>query len=151
MSGKTKRCSALVLLMFLCIPLARPEDAPPVIAFVPFNAAGVSQEEAELFSAMLAKEFEAGGGFSVVQSDDVYALIEMEQAVKIALELGADFIVTGKLFAFGDSHGAFITMFGVNPAVAVVAARQEEGMDALMATAPGLCAELLDYVAAKSE
>ena len=151
MSGKTKRCSALVLLMFLCIPLARPEDAPPVVAFVPFNAAGVLQEEAELFSAMLAKEFEAGGGFSVVQRGDVSALIEMEQAVKIASELEADFIVTGKLFAFGDSHGAFITMFGVNPAVAVVAARQEEGMDALLNTIPELCAELLESTACRNE
>ncbi|MCH5283330.1 MAG: hypothetical protein J1E59_06730 [Treponema sp.] len=151
MSDKSKKCCALMLLMFLCIPFARPDDKPPVVAFVPFHAAGVSQEEVELFSAMLAKEFEVGGGFSVVQRGDVSALIEMEQAVKIASELGADFIVTGKLFAFGDSHGAFITMFGVNPAVAVVAARQEEGMDALMATMPGLCAELLESTAHKNE
>ncbi|MBD5438843.1 MAG: hypothetical protein HDR37_09840 [Treponema sp.] len=46
-----------------------------------------------------------------------------------------------------EAADALVTLIGVNPVTASVAARQAESMDALMAAVPGLCAELLESIA----
>lgn len=162
MSGKAKRRSTLMLLMFLCIPLARPEDAPPVVAFVPFNAAGVSQEEAETFAARLAETFAAGFSAIVADSKAVgslleryggakFEVLEVEQSLAFAAEVGADILIGGTIGCFLETFTAFITVLNVNPAVISVIIREGDSMDALMATMPGLCAELLESTAHKNE
>lgn len=147
--------AAAVLCSFVC---AWAETKLPVIAVVPFEAAGVSQEDADAFTARFAETLVAGGTVSAADSCAVGALlarqglaasdlIDAERASSFAEEAGADFLVVGKLFSLGGSAGAFVTMLGVNPAAASVAVRQAESMDALMAAVPGLCAELLGSAA----
>lgn len=134
------------------------ETKLPVIAVVPFEAAGVSQEDADAFTARFAETLAAGGTVSAADSRAVGALlarqglaasdlIDAERSASFAAETGADFIVVGKLFSLGGSVGAFVTMIGVKPPSASVAVRQAESVDALMAEVPGLCEELLGNAA----
>ena len=163
MSGKTKRRSALVLVMFLCAAaLLYAEDAPPVVAVVPLTATGVTQEEAETFAARLAETFAAGFSATVADSKAVgslleryggakFEVLEVEQSLAFAAEVGADILIGGTIGCFLETFTAFITVLNVNPAVISVIIREGDCMDALMATVPGLYAEFLEYVAARSE
>lgn len=147
--------AAAVLCSFVC---AWAETKLPVIAVVPFEAAGVLQEDADAFTARFAETLAAGGTVSAADSRAVGVLlarqgfaasdlIDAERAASFAAEAEADFLIVGKLFSFGSSVGAFVTMIGVKPPSASVAVRQAESVDALMAEVPGLCAELLGNAA----
>lgn len=147
--------AAAVLCSFVC---AWAETKLPVIAVVPFEAAGVSQEDADAFTARLTETLTAGGTVSVADSRTVDTLlarqglaasdlIDAERSASFAAETGADFIVVGKLFSLGGFAGAFVTKIGVKPPSASVTVRQAESVDVLMAEVPGLCAELLGNAA----
>lgn len=133
------------------------ESNTPVIAVIPFEAAGVSQNDADAFTARFTEILAANETVSVVESRAVNTLlarqeiaisdlIDEKRAVAFATEANADFLIIGNLFALGNMAGVFITLIGVNPITVSVAMRQEESMDALMATVPGMCKELLENV-----
>lgn len=154
-----RRRAAIVAAAVLCSAVCTwAEAGAHVVAVVPFEAAGVSQEDADAFTARFAETLAAGGTVSAADNRAVGALLarqglaasdlmDAERASSFAAESGADFLVVGKLFALGNMAGAFVTMIGVNPAAASVAVRQAESMDALMTAVPGLCAELLGNAA----
>lgn len=145
--------------MLLCSAVcAWTETSMPIVAIVPFEAAGVAQDDADALTARFAEQLAASGTFSVADRRAVDALlarqglaasdlIDAERAAAFAAQAGADYLVVGKVFAIGNAAGAIVTMLGVKPLSASVAARQEESMDALMAAVPGLCAELLGSMA----
>lgn len=148
-----RRYSAILAAMLCSFVCAWAEPKLPVIAVVPFEAAGVSQEDADAFTARLTETLTAGGTVSVADIHTVNTLlarqglaasdlIDAERAASFAAETGTDFIIVGKLFSLGGSVGAFITMIGVKPPSASVTVRQAESVDALMAEMPGLCEEL---------
>lgn len=150
-----RRRTAIVVAAVLCAAVcARAAPNLPAVAVVPFEVAGVAQDDADAFAAQLAETLSASGTVSLADSRAVGALlarqglaasdlIDAERVAAFASEAGADFLVVGKLFAIGTAAGALVTLIGVNPVTASVAARQAESMDALMAAVPGLCAELL--------
>lgn len=134
------------------------ETSVPIVAVVPFEAAGVAQDDADAFAARFTETLATSGTVSVADTRDVGALlarqglaafdlIDAERAASFATEAGADFLVVGKVFALGDMAGAFVTILGVKPPTAFVAVRQAESLDALMAEVTGLCAELLGNMA----
>ncbi|MDE6704793.1 MAG: hypothetical protein K2J81_02695 [Treponemataceae bacterium] len=153
------RRRAVVLAAVLCAAVyARAAPNLPAVAVVPFEAAGVAQDDADVFADRLAEELAASGTVSVADRRAVDAvlarqglaasdLIDAERATAFVAQAGADYLAVGKLFAVGTSAGALVTLIGVNPVTASVAARQAESIDALMAAVPGLCAELLESVA----
>lgn len=153
-----RQYSAILAAMLCSAVCAWAETKLPVIAVVPFEAAGVSQEDADAFTARFAETLAAGGTVSAADSRAVGALlarqglaasdlINAERAASFAAETGADFIIVGKLFSLDGSVGAFVTIIGVKPPSASVAVRQAESVDALMAEMPGLCEELLGNAA----
>lgn len=153
------RRRAAVIAAVLCAAVgARAAPPLPAVAVVPFEAAFVAQDDADAFADRLAEELAASGTVSVADRHAVgallarqgltaTALIDAERAAAFAAQAGADYLAVGKLFAIGTAAGALVTLIGVNPVTASVAARQAESMDALMAAVPGLCAELLESVA----
>lgn len=156
---RMRRHAAIFAAVALCsAACAWAEASAPVVAVIPFEAAGVAQDDADAFTARLAETLSASGTISVADSRAVGVLlarhglavsdlIDAERAASFAAEAGADFLVVGKLFALGDMAGAFVTMLGVKPPTATVTVRQAESMDALMAEMAGLCAELLGNMA----
>ncbi len=153
------RRRAAILAAVLCAAVcARAAPNLPAVAVLPFEAAFVAHHDADAFADRLAEELAASGTVSVTDRRAVGALlarqgltasdlIDAERAAAFAAEAGADFLAIGKLFSLGTSAGALVTLIGVNPVTASVAARQEESMDALMAAVSGLCAELLGSIA----
>ncbi|MDE7227106.1 MAG: hypothetical protein K2N31_02145 [Treponemataceae bacterium] len=153
------RRRAVILAAVLCAAVgARAVPNLPVVAVVPFEAAGVAQDDADVFADRLAEKLAASGTVSVTdrravgtllarQELTASGLIDAERAAAFAAQAGADYLAVGKLFAIGTSAGALVTLIGVNPVTASVAARQAESVDALMAAVPGLCAELLESMA----
>ena len=153
------RRHAAVVAAVLCAAVgARTAPNLPVVAVVSFEAAFVAQHDADAFADRLAEELTASGTVSVAdrravgtllarQGLTATELIDAERAAAFAAQAGADFLAAGKLFAIGTAVGALVTLIGVNPVTASVAARQAESMDALMAAVPGLCAELLESMA----
>ncbi|MDE7141257.1 MAG: hypothetical protein K2O09_10995 [Treponemataceae bacterium] len=152
------RRRAAVLAAVLCAAVgARAAPNLPAVAVVPFEAAFVAQHDADAFADRIAEELAASGTVSVADRHAVGALlarqgltatelIDAERAAAFAAQAGADYLAVGKLFAIGTAAGALVTLIGVNPVTASVAARQAESMDALMVAVPGLCAELLGNV-----
>ncbi|MBD5426027.1 MAG: hypothetical protein HDR38_00480 [Treponema sp.] len=150
------RRRAVVLAAVLCAAVCVwAESRVPIVAVIPFEAAGVAQSDADVFADRLAEELAASGTVSVAdrravgtllarQGLTATELIDAERAAAFAAQAGADYLAVGKLFAIGTAAGALVTLIGVTPVTASVAARQAENMDALMAAVPGLCAELLE-------
>lgn len=158
---RMRRGAAIFAAAVLCSAVcAWAETSAPIVAVIPFEVAGVAQDDVDAFTARFAEMLSASGTVSLAESRAVNAmlarqglaasdLIDAERAASFASEAGADFLVVGKLFALGDMAGAFVTMLGVKPPTATVTVRQAESMDALMAAVPGLCAELLGNTAAE--
>ena len=153
-----RRYAAVVAAVLCAAVGARAAPNLPAVAVVPFEAAFVAQDDADAVADRLAEELAASGTVSVADRRAVGALlarqgltatelIDAERAAAFAAQAGADYLAVGKLFAIGTSAGALVTLIGVNPVTASVAARQAESMDALMAAVPGLCAELLESMA----
>lgn len=149
-----RRHAAVVAAVLCAAVCARAAPNLPAVAVVPFEAAGVAQDDADVFADRLAEELAASGTVSVADRRAVGALlarqgltasdlIDAERTAAFAAEAGADFLAVGKLFAIGTSAGALVMLIGVKPPTAFVAVRQAESVDALMAAVPGLCAELL--------
>ena len=153
------RRRAAVLAAVLCAAVCVwAESRVPIVAVIPFEAAGVAQSDADTFADRLAEELAASGTVSVADRHAVGALlarqgltasdrIDAERAAACAAQAGADSLAVGKLVAIGTAAGALVTLIGVNPVTASITARQAESIDALMAAVPGLCAELLESVA----
>lgn len=147
---------AAVLVAVLCTAVnAWTESRVPIVAVIPFEAAGVAQDDVDSFAARLAEELAASGTVSMADRRAVDALvarqglsaselIDAERAAEFLAQVGADYLAVGKLFAVCTSAGALVTLIGTNPATVSIAARQAESMDALMAAVSGLCAELLE-------
>ncbi|MDE6349579.1 MAG: hypothetical protein K2K67_01065 [Treponemataceae bacterium] len=153
-----RRYAAVVAAVLCAAVCARAAPNLPVVAAVPFEVAGVAQHDADAFADRLAEELAASGTVSVADRRAVGALlarqgltatelIDAERAAAFAAQAGADYLAVGKLFAIGTAAGTLVTLVGVNPVTASVAARQAESMDALMAAVPGLCVELLESMA----
>ena len=150
------RRRAVVLAAVLCAAACVwAESRVPIVAVIPFEAAGIAQSDADTFADRLAEELTAFCTVSVADRRAVGALlarhglaaselIDAERAAEFLAQVGADYLAVGKLFAVGTSAGALVTLIGVKPVTASVAARQAASMDALMAAVPGLCAELLE-------
>lgn len=153
------RRRAVTLAAVLCAAVcAHAEPNLPVVAVVPFEAAGVAQDDADALTARFVETLAASGAVSVADRRAVDALlarqglaasdlIDAERAAAFAAQAGADFLAVGKVFAIGNAAGALVTMLGLKPLSVSVAARQAESMDALMAAVPGLCAELVGNAA----
>ena len=145
------RQRAVVLAAVLCAAVCVwAESRVPIVAVIPFEAAGVAQHDADAFADRLAEELAASGTVSVADRHAVGALLARQGLTATELidaeraAAFADYLAVGNLFAIGTAAGALVTLIGVNPVTASVAARQAESMDALMAAVPGLCAELLE-------
>lgn len=117
-------CAAVMLCFAVC---ARAEQKLPVVAVMPFEAAGIGQENADVFMAQFSQVLAETGSVSVADSHavgallaqnglDASGLIDAEWSAAFAAEAGADFLAVGKLFALGSSLNAFVTLIGVNPA-----------------------------------
>lgn len=147
----------LVAVMLYSAVCAWAEYSMPIVAVIPFEVAGIAQNDADAFTTQFAEILATNGTVSVTDSRTVGVLlvqqgltaselIDAERATTFASEVGADFLIIGKLFALNDMAGTFVTIIGTHPVTVSVAVRQEESMDALMATVPGMCEELLENV-----
>lgn len=154
-----KRCTYILVAVLLCSAVcAWTETSVPIVAVIPFEAAGVTQDNAAAFTARFAETLATDGTLSVADSHSIDTLlaqqgltasdlIDAERSVSFAAEVGANFLIIGKLFAIGDMAGAFVTMLGAHPEAVSVTVRQAESIDALMTEVPGMCTELLGDVA----
>lgn len=147
----------LVAVMLYSAVCAWAEYSMPVVAVIPFEVAGIAQNDADAFTTQFAEILATNGTVSVTDSRTVGVLlvqqgltvselIDAERATTFASEVGADFLIIGKLFALNDMAGTFVTIIGTHPVTVSVAVRQAESMDALMTEVPEMCAELLENV-----
>lgn len=147
----------LMAVMLYSAVCAWAEYSMPIVAVIPFEVAGIAQNDADAFTARFTEILAADGTVSVTDSRTVGVLlvqqgvtaselIDAEHATTFASEVGADFLIIGKLFALNDMAGTFVTIIGTHPVTVSVAVRQAESMNALMEAVPELCAELLENV-----
>lgn len=152
----------LVAVLLCSVVYAWAETSAPIVAVIPFEVAGISQDDADAFTARFAETLATSGTVSIADSHTVDTvltqqgltasdLIDAERATTFAAEAGANFLIIGKLFAIGNMAGAFVTIIGANPVTVSVAVRQAESVNTLMAEVSELCEELMGNVTDERE